>query len=139
MHDHDLDLIAALAEGSLHDETAARALVENCPECREEYAGQRAAIEFLASAPEVSMTELERAGLHRDLWTELRSAPATTKQVPWWYRWSYVAAGLFVVVGLAGVLSGQLGQGDQGAALETFSEIGSALDTAEDVPPAQLF
>ncbi len=85
------------------------------------------------------MTELERAGLHRDLWTELRSAPATIKQVPWWYRWSYVAAGLFVVVGLAGVLSGQLGQGDQGAALETFSEIGSALDSAEDVPPAQLF
>lgn len=139
MHDHDLDLIAALAEGSLGDETVARARMETCSECRDEYRGQRAAIEFLASAPEVSMTEFERAGLHRDLWTELRNEPVATNRSPWWYRWSYVAAGLFVVVGLAGVLNGQFGQGDQGAALETFSEIGSGLNSAGDDPPAQLF
>ncbi len=139
MHDHDLDLIAALAEGSLDDETAARARVEACPECRDEYRGQRAVIEYLASAPEVTMTELERAGLHRDLWTELRSEPAASKHSPWWYRWSYVAAGLFVVVGLAGVLGGRFSQGDQGAAVETFSEIGSGLDSTGDDPRVQLF
>lgn len=140
MHDHDLDLIAALAEGSLRDETVARAQVEACPDCRDEYQGQRAAIEFLASAPEVSMTELERAGLHRDLWIELRNEPAAAaKKSPWWYRWSYVAAGLFVVVGLAGVLNGQFGSGDQGAVVETFSEIGSGLASSADDPRAQLY
>ncbi len=139
MHDHDLDLIAALADGTLDDETTARARIETCPECRDEYLGQRASIEFLASAPQVAMTDFERAGLHRDLWTELRSDPPASKRSPWWYRWSYVAAGLFVVVGLAGVLNGQFGQGDQGAVVETFSEIGSGLDaTVEDSPP-QLY
>jgi hypothetical protein len=139
MHDHDLDLIAALADGSLDDETTARARIDTCPECRDEYLRQRASIEFLASAPRVAMTDFERAGLHRDLWTELRSDPPASKRSPWWYRWSYVAAGLFVVVGLAGVLNGQFGQGDQGAVVETFSEIGSGLDATVEDSPTQLY
>ncbi|HSK06661.1 MAG TPA: hypothetical protein VK990_04005, partial [Acidimicrobiia bacterium] len=62
----------------------------------------------------VELTELERAARHRALWTELRRDPSRSAPVPWWQRWSYVAAGLFVLVGLAGVLNGVIGSGDGG-------------------------
>ena len=109
MHRHDLNTIAALADGSLKDETTARALVESCDECRIEYESHRVVIAALAAVEPATMTDLEKAALHRDLWTDLRAdaAPAV-KTPPWWYRWSYAAAGVFVVVGLVGVVS-QLG------------------------------
>jgi hypothetical protein len=109
MHRHDLNTIAALADGSLKDETQARALVESCDECRVEYESHKVVIAALAAVEPVTMTDLEKAALHRDLWTDLRAdaAPAV-KTPPWWYRWSYAAAGVFVVVGLVGVVS-QLG------------------------------
>jgi len=128
MHKHDLDLIAALADNSLEDETEARALVESCPECMAEYRSQVEIIGVLVSTPTAAMSEFEKAALHRDLWTELRKEPERTA-TPGWYRWSYVAAGLLVVVGLVGVLNGQIplgGSGDEGG----FSEISSGLDTA---------
>jgi hypothetical protein len=128
MHKHDLDLIAALADSSLEDETEARALVESCPECEAEYQAQVEILGVLASMPTAAMSELEKAALHRDLWTELRKEPERSA-TPGWYRWTYVAAGLLVVVGLAGVLNGQIplgGADDQGS----FSEISSGLDTA---------
>ncbi len=134
MHRHDLDLIAAFAEGSLDDATEARALVESCEECRDEYQAQLAALEYLASVPRVAMSDLERAALHRDLWTELRSPPGKKVATPWWYRWSYVAAGLFVVLGLAGVLSGLLRGGGADTAsvdvAETFA--GDASSQGDD-------
>ena len=105
MHDHPLDLIAALADGSLSDEAEARALVESCPECREEYRTQTEVIDWLAAAPAVEMTDLEKAALHRDLWTELRTEPGKSTATPWWQRLAYVAAGLFVTVGLVSVLN----------------------------------
>jgi hypothetical protein len=114
MHEHDLDLIAALADGSLADEAEARALVDGCDVCRSEYRSQVDVLAWVASAPRVEMTELEKAALHRDLWTELRRDPARAATIPWWQRWSYVAAGLFVVVGLAGVLNGVMGSGSSG-------------------------
>jgi hypothetical protein len=126
MHEHDLDLIAALADGSLREETVARALVDSCAECRAEYESQVAILEVLAAAFTVEMTELEKAALHRDLWTELRRAPSGAASTPWWYRWSYVAAGLFVLIGLVSVLSGQVRLGG-GESAETFSEVDSGL------------
>jgi len=126
MHKHDLDLIAALADSSLEDETEARALVETCPECEAEYRAQVEILGVLASTPPAMLSEFEKAALHRDLWTELPKEPGRSA-TPGWYRWSYVAAGLLVVVGLAGVLNGQLGGSDQGG---SFSEISSGLDTA---------
>ena len=130
MHDHDLDLIASLAEGSLDDPTEARILVETCPECRQEYDTQVTTIAALSTIEPVTMTELERAALHRDLWSELRNQPVKKAATPWWYRLSYSAAGLFVVVGLIAVVN-QLGSGDSGAS-ETFSEVSSGLDAGSD-------
>ena len=82
------------------------------------------------------MTDLEKATLHRDLWTELRNQPAKRSATPWWQRLSYVAAGLFVTVGLVGVLnSGVLGGGGEAAATTTAARA-QAFDEAptEEVP-----
>ena len=113
MRDKDLELIAALVEGRLDDETEARALIASSAEAREEYEAQKRAYESLAAMGTAHLTETERATLHRDLWTELRGGDATKRtKAPWYVRWSPVAAGLFVVVGIAAVLSG--GGGDAG-------------------------
>jgi hypothetical protein len=125
MHEHDLDLIAALADGSLDDESQARLLVETCAVCGSEYRSQTEVLAWLAAAPAVEMTELEKAALHRDLWTELRSQPSRAGATPWWQTWSYVAAGLFVLVGLVAVLNGPLRSG--GEAADTLA-VGSDLD-----------
>lgn len=126
MHEHPLDLIAALADGSLGDEAEARALIDSCRICRAEYVAQTEVIEWLATVPTVEMTDLEKATLHRDLWTELRNQPAKRSAMPWWQRLSYVAAGLLVVVGLVGVLnSGVLGGGaesDETPVAEAFGD-----------------
>jgi len=142
MHKHDLDLIASLADGSVDDETEARALVESCVECRAEYQSQLTVLELLTSTPSVMMSDLEKAALHRDLWTELRSEPAAKTPGASWYRWAYVAAGLLVTVGLAGVLSGQIPFGGA-AGSDTFAEISSGLDQfaadgLEDAPSSEF-
>jgi hypothetical protein len=129
MHVHDLDLIAALADGSLDDQSEARALIETCPECHQEYETQVTIIAALAAIEPAAMSEFEKAALHRDLWTELRSPPAKTS-TPWWYRLTYAAAGLFVVVGLVAVVN-QLGNSNAGEG-ETFLEVSSSLDEGTD-------
>ena len=136
MHEHDLDLIAALADGSLDDETEARELVDNCDICHTEYLEQTEVLALIAAAPSARMSDLEKAALHRDLWTELRREPARPQSMPWWQRWSYVAAGLFVVVGLVGVLN--LGMGGDGEAAGTTIAADAVRDleapTEEGVP-----
>lgn len=125
MHEHERELIAALAEGSLEDETKARALLETSPEARAEYRLQLDALAALEGASPTEMTEVERARLHRELWTQVRADKAKTRSTAGIYGWSLVAAALFVVVGLAAVLGGGM-LGGQDAA-ETFSEISDAL------------
>lgn len=118
MHEHELELIAALVEGRLEDESEARALIDASPELRQEYEAQRLAYETLQEAGTASLQDTERAALHRDIWTELRSGPAEpASKTPWYYRWAPVAAGLLVVVGLVSVL----GQGGDDAGEETFT------------------
>jgi len=109
MRDHDLELIAALVEGGLEDETEARALIESSPEARAEYEVQLRAHSALIGLGPVKMTEPERSALHRDVWTALRSAPTVTPPTttPWYARWAPAAAVVaLVVVGLVGILGG---------------------------------
>ena len=135
MHEHPLDLIAALADGSLSDEAEARALVETCPECRDEYRAQTEVIGWLATAPVAEMTDLEKAALHRDLWTELRNETSKSPAAPWWQRISYVAAGLLVTVGLVSVLNNGVLTGGGESADTTTAAPAEALDApAEEVP-----
>lgn len=133
MHERERELIAALAEGSLEDETEARALLEASPEARAEYQLQRRALEALSTASPTEMTDLERARLHGELWTRLRTEKAKTRSTTGIYGWSLAAAALFVVVGLAAVLGGGV-LGGRDAAMDTFEEIASGLSdtTAAD-------
>jgi hypothetical protein len=126
MRDHELELIAALVEGQLEDEAEARALIASSPEHAEEYEAQKLAYETLKDAGVVSLSDTERASLHRDVWTALRTQPAAKARSPWWYRWTPVAAGLLVVAGSVAVLNQNLGGEDS---METFAEVGSALDS----------
>ena len=127
MHKHDLDLIAEYAAGTLEDETEARARVASCQACAEEYTAHSSVLSELSGIGSARMTEHERAGLHRDLWTELRSPVSTPPPLasPWWRSWAFGAAAfIFVAVALVGVME-NFGGDD---AAETFSEVGAALD-----------
>jgi hypothetical protein len=139
MRKNEVELIAALAEGRLEDETAARVLINSSPKHRAEYEAQKAAYEALSSIPPAKLTEHETAALHRDIWAELQARPLpTTVKTPWYYRWSYAAAGLFLVVGLVIVVdqtnpnfapTALLSSDDAGT--EAFAEEGSGLDTPD--------
>lgn len=121
----DIELIADLVEGRLEDESEARALIARSEDARVEYEAQMTAYQALSSAPAPSLSESERAALHRDLWTVLSrpSVVPTATRSPWYLRWAPVAAALFVVVGLAAVLT--QGRGDQ--VMETFGDVSSGL------------
>ena len=132
MHKHDLDLIAEYAAGTLGDESVARARVESCQTCADEYTAQGSALAALSGIGQARMSEHERARLHRDLWTELRSpagtaAPSVTS--PWWRSWAFGAAAfVLVAVSLVGVME-NFGGGDSS---ETASRAGAALDAGAD-------
>lgn len=130
MRDRDLDLIAALVEGRLEDETEARALIASDPEFQAEYESQKLAYEALSNLGPAMLTEMERSALHRDVWTELRSQDVAAEKTrsPWYYRWAPVAAGMFVVVGLVAVINQSGGGGD--AAMEAATAT-TAADSAE--------
>jgi hypothetical protein len=152
MRDHDLELIAALVEGRLEDETVARALIASSVEAREEYEAQKSAYQSLRSMGTAHLTETERAALHREVWTELHKEAPVKGRSPWYYRWAPVAAGLFVVVGVAAVLSGggqevattfgdiaaELGgDGDEDAAAPTTTAAGAADLYSDDAAGAE--
>lgn len=69
MHEHDNDLVMALAEGALDGPAAAEALdsVTACAVCFEELALQREALAALSSLTAPRLTELEAARLRRHL------------------------------------------------------------------------
>jgi hypothetical protein len=134
MHEHDLDLIAALADGSTSDETEARSLIETCPVCRAEYEAQKEVIAWLGAAPQPAMTELERAALHRAVRSGIADVKPLATATPWWQRLGYVAAGLLVVVGLYGVLQ-NTGDGEADlVAADTTAAAGGAEAPTEEVP-----
>ncbi|MDH3190390.1 MAG: hypothetical protein OEM39_07110, partial [Acidimicrobiia bacterium] len=110
MHRHNLDLIAEYAEGSSHDDAAARALVASCDVCAAEFEAQRSAIAAMESLGPLTLSEHEKARLHRDTWTALRTTPIDARPARRsWPAWAAgaAAAALLVTVGLSGVL-GQL-------------------------------
>ena len=143
MRNNEIELIAALVEGELEDETEARALVESSSKHKNEYEAQKTAYQALSSIPPAQLTEHEAAALHRDVWTQLQSQPtAAVAKVPWYYRWSYAAAGLLVVVGLVVVVdqsnpdftpTALLG-GNDAAESEVFAETNSGLDDEASTP-----
>ncbi len=119
MHEHDIDLIAAIAEQRLTGEELIRAGAEvsACPECTKRLAEQRAARAFLGTAPDVGLTSIERARLHR----AMRPRPSR------WYRLVpslAAAAAIVVAVGLAT-------RNTTMESLPTAKDIGAPLQTEQ--------
>lgn len=145
MHEHDLDLIAAYADGTLEaDRGEAARLVETCAECRAEYQAQRRARAWLQAAPAVALTPAERQRLHERVAASLdaeqpeQPAPVTTLPrgvTPWWQRLAPVAAGVLVVVGVAGLLR-LGGEGGLGAAQEALQTTTAAAEESARVADA---
>lgn len=130
MREHELDLIAALAEGRLEDESDARALLESSEEARRELAAQLSAIEALRSVGRPELTDAEKASLRRDIWTELRSEAAPASR-PWYLRLSYGMAALFVLVALGAVVT----QAPFLTGSDEAADVTEALDAPQTAPP----
>lgn len=133
MRKRDIELIAALAEGTLEDETEARVLLAASPELQAEYRAHLVALDALSSVGQEHMTSDEKAAMHRDLWSELRAQPAATGGTPWYFKWGYAATALLVAVGLFGVLNTR---GSDDAATEAVAEIGASDQLEESATPA---
>lgn len=126
MHnDHDLELIAALAEDRLEDPAPAEDLVRTCPECADAFHSHRTVLDAAADDAIAPLDDLERRRLRTSVWEALEAdraagspRPAFPSQArpktPWWYRVAPVAAALVVVVGVGANLVRQ--DGDQATA-----------------------
>ena len=153
MHEHDQEMIMALAEGSLQPEAAAAAesAIAGCAECARDLELQRIALSALDDAPAVYLTAIESAQLHQNLRDQLGVAalrPARTRPRPLWARWAGLAFGTAAVLLVAFlVLPNILGGGDDDSiAMEEISadlsdEASRNLETTsaaatEAAPPA---
>lgn len=125
MHEHDIDRIAAVAEHRLtgQDLVEARVEIDACEECRTRLADQLLAISFLKQAPDVSMTAVERARIHR----AIRPAPTRSR----WLRLApaFAAAAAVVVVAASAILP-------RGGAqtMTATDKLGELSQTAERAP-----
>jgi len=148
MHAHDLDLIMALAEGTLDvsDVPSAEAAIAACPECSEDLELQRLAIGALEAAPPVAMTEMESAQMRRTLRHELGLVPAAKPAKPQ-RRWFPIgalasAAALLLALVVVGPGLDLLGPGSDDSGTEdvvAFSETATtaAAERAGDASDGQ--
>ncbi len=145
MHEHDQDLIMALAEGTLGPEEAAAAEAEfaACTSCAEELSLQRLAVSLLHEAPAVALNEFESHRIRRNVRRELgigaeAAAPAGARR----RRFMPVAvlggaaALLLAVVFAGGALQDLSGDGADTAAFDAI-ERGEDLQTG-DSPAAAI-
>lgn len=138
MHEHDFELIAAIAEGELSpaEQAAAEATLASCENCRSDLELQREALAFIRAAGPVKMTDLERATIHRSVQAAVRPASPTSlskPSVPWFQRLMpamAAAAALLVVVGIGSVLVN--GAGDADPVAETTTLAVESLRNATD-------
>lgn len=135
----DMELIGGLVEGTLPDESEARALIARSAEARKEYESQRRAYLALTAAEPASLSETERAALHRDLWSALRAEPdSPPRAVRWYYRLAPVAAVLVLLVGGLAVLNRGM---QQATTADSFFDLagGAAADTTVAGATAETF
>lgn len=139
MHEHDFDLVASFADGTASPAEAAAAerAVTDCAECAAEHRAQIEILEFLRSAPSASMTDMERAALHR----ALRQA-APSPQVGWFARYApriaAVAAG-FAVVGLASVTMLDRGSDNEATDTAALPAVGESIQPQDGEAEAPVF
>lgn len=141
MHDHDLELIAALAEGDLGLEEAAAAEREiaTCESCSAEFEAQRTALAAIADAPRPGLSMAESGDLRRAVRTAVGAEPEPAAQPtrrPWL---GLVTAAAVVALLLAVVPAANLlrTDGDSAASDTTIAEESrDAAAFATTSPPA---
>jgi hypothetical protein len=152
MHEHDPDLVAALAEGSLSpaDARTAETEIVACPRCAADLSSQRTAIEALRSLPGLHLAETERTNLRAavadaiNLDLEADPAPRARQRQRRSIPWPSVAVAALSVLAVVAIvpLVGTLttsGSGDDAASVElalttTVTETKTA--PAEEAPRA---
>ncbi len=151
MHNHDQEIIMALAEGTLPAPAAAAAEADlaACAECVRDLELQRIALATLSDAPRVYLSATESARLHDRLHRELAvpaPEPVRTRTQLAWGRWVGLAAGTAAVFLAAFLLLPNVlgGSSDESAELafdatsEDLNDAGAAETTtaaAEAAPP----
>jgi hypothetical protein len=138
MHEHDFELIAAIAEGGMRpdEQAVAEASLASCEACSTDLQLQREGLAALGAAPPVMMTDLERTALHRKVaagLTPVSTRSASRSTVPWFQRLMpamAAAAALLVVVGVGSVLV--TGDNNADSAAETTTVAGDPLRTTAD-------
>lgn len=143
MHNHDQDLIAALAEGTLDGAAAAAASADiaGCSTCSADLAAQRTAIVAMAGVSPVALTAAESARLRSAVASAIGIEPTPTpvsapraRRTPWGAI-AIAAASLAGIVGVVPVI-GLLSQGsNDSAAATTFAAV--ALPGAENGTTSQ--
>lgn len=115
MHEHDQELIMALAEGTLGDAATAAAQTEiaMCADCSADLELQIAALAVLDDVPDVYLSAAESARLHSSLKQELSLETAKSPSPRRSFAWSRLlpaagvaAALLVVIVSLPSLLGG---------------------------------
>ena len=110
MHQHNPDLIMALAERQLRasDASAAEAEIAACVECSADLEAQRTALAILAETPAARLSATERMSLHETLRRELRltddPVPVTAppqRRRRWSAAWAFGGATAVLVAVLA--------------------------------------
>jgi hypothetical protein len=147
MHEHDTDIIMALAEGSLDPSAAvaAEADLASCATCRADLELQRVAVAALRSAPPAEMNDIERARLHRNLRDELELAVPTPgamdrgrdARLYRLFAGLAGAAAVLVAVVLIGPRLDLLGGGDADTAGDDTFEVALAPETTATAGGAQ--
>lgn len=131
MHDHDYELIGALAAGALPPDEAqsAESEIASCDECRTDLAAQRAALTALAESPRPGLTALESARMRKSVAASVGISEAPTKERRRFVPWAGVAtaAAVLVAIVIAAPLVNLLSTGDDdvvnfGAAQTTIAE-----------------
>jgi hypothetical protein len=139
MHDHDYELIGALAEGALPPDEAQRAETDiaTCDECRTDLAAQRVALAAMAESPRPGLTALESARMRKSVAELVGIADAPVEErrrfVPW--AGIAIAAAVLVAIVIAAPLVNLLSTGDD----DDVSDIAAAQTTiAEAETPEPL-
>jgi hypothetical protein len=132
MHEyHDEELILDLRNDPDATEAEISARLDGCEQCLADLAEQREIAAYLAELEPPSLTGSERAALRSAVLAEVEPAPVIplSPRRAWdWTRLGTVAAALFGVVAIAGLVS-VIGGGTDNAA--TVADSVAASDTAE--------
>ena len=124
MNDNDIQIIVALANGTISGEAERQASerVAADPELARELAAQIAVVEALSDLPSVALSDTERSTLRTNLIEQLRlesaPAPATVVRGPsrWWKPVVGLASVAAIAVAFVAVVPGLLSSSDESAA-----------------------